>query len=166
MRGYFFPAKRMFCFLQGGELTPLPVIYFHHFLNSQLYIHKSWNKASFISNTWYHKSNSWKVSQLGCIQVGFSFAKLLRNFCGTERIVLLPLRNLFARKKTFYAIKRKSHFVQNFVITHLRNSVLRNSAISQCSLFISLMILVLGNENQPGILHVFWGSSWCTSFHL
>ena len=42
---------------------------------------------------------------------------------------------------TLCAILRKNHFAQNFVIPHLRNLVLRNSAISQCSLYIMIHFL-------------------------
>ena len=64
------------------------------------------------------------------MQVGFSFAKLLRNFCGTERNILLPLRKILLAKKAFCAIKRISHFAQNFAIPHVRKSVLRNYVCS------------------------------------
>ena len=33
--------------------------------------------------------------------LGFSFAKRLRNFCGTERKILLPLRKFLGEKKHF-----------------------------------------------------------------
>ena len=33
------------------------------------------------------------------VQLGFPFAKLLRNFCGTKRKIFLSLRISFARKK-------------------------------------------------------------------
>ena len=54
--------------------------------------------------------------------LGFPFAKLLLNFCGTKRKIFLSLRISFARKTTICAIIRKSHFAKNCPIPLLRNS--------------------------------------------
>ena len=56
------------------------------------------------------------IVELSATYLGFSFAKLLHNFCETERKNVLPSLKLFA---------------QNFAI--LRNSVLCTSSILQCS---------------------------------
>ena len=58
--------------------------------------------------------------------IGFSFAKLLRNFCGTKRKILLLLCKTFAQITSLCTILRKNHFAQNFIIPHLCNPVLRN----------------------------------------
>ena len=56
-------------------------------------------------------------------RLGFPFAKLLPNFCGTKRKMFLSLCISFARKKTtICAIIRKSHFTQNCPIPLLQNS--------------------------------------------
>ena len=66
------------------------------------------------------------------VDVGFPFAKLLRNFCGTKRKIFLSLHISFARKK-------KQNLAQSFAKVILRKialfrfcetQVLRNSEIS------------------------------------
>ena len=52
----------------------------------------------------------------GVPRIGFPFAKLLRNFCGTKRKIFLSLRE----KTSICAIIRKSHFAQNCPIPLLR----------------------------------------------
>ena len=53
-----------------------------------------------------------KISDLfTSLSVGFSLAKLLRNFCGTERKILSPLRKIFARNNsTLRNFAQKSFF--------------------------------------------------------
>ena len=69
-------------------------------------------------NLTLEKNLIWRHSRLG-----FPFAKLLRNLCGTKRKIFLSLHISFARKKTtICAIIRKSHFAQNCPFPFLRNS--------------------------------------------
>ena len=81
-----------------------------------------------------------------CPEIGFPFAKLLRNFCGTKRKIFLSLRISFARKKTtICAIIRKSHFAQNCPIPLLRNSSFAqfcNQSFSQFRNFVKIKRLV------------------------
>ena len=56
------------------------------------------------------------------VKLGFPFAKLLRNFCGTKRKIFLSFRISFARKTTICAIIRKSHFAQKCPFPFLQNS--------------------------------------------
>ena len=67
--------------------------------------------------------NTIEESKTGLSYLGFPFAKLLRNFCGTKRKIFLSLRISFARKKQHFAQSfAKSHFAQNCPIPLLRNS--------------------------------------------
>ena len=68
--------------------------------------------------------------------LGFPFAKLLRNFCGTKRKIFLSLRISFVRKKQQFA-RKQQQFAQSFVKVILRKialfcfcetQVLRNSS--------------------------------------
>ena len=52
------------------------------------------------SNSSSHPSSPYRLQGLIItMKVGFPFAKLLRNFCGTKRKIFLSLRISFARKK-------------------------------------------------------------------
>ena len=62
------------------------------------------------------------------LSVGFSFAKLLRNFCRTEPKFCFRCVKFVREITALCAILRKNHFAQN-----LPDPVLRNSAISHCS---------------------------------
>ena len=90
-----------------------------------------------ISNSWYCWNNeTFEFNILS--QLGFPFAKLLRNFCGTNHIIFLSLRISFcAKKTTICAIIRKSHFVQNCPIP-----LLRNSSFAQFRNFVKIKWLV------------------------
>ena len=54
-------------------------------------------------------------------QLGFPFAKLLRNFCGTKRKIFFLCASVLRKKTTICAIIRKSHFAQNCPIPLLQN---------------------------------------------
>ena len=49
----------------------------------------------------------WNIREIG---IGFPFAKLLRNFCGTKRKIFLSLRFSFARKNS----KLRNHSQKSF----------------------------------------------------
>ena len=75
--------------------------------------------------------------------VGFPFAKLLRNFCGTKRKIFLSLRISFARKK--------QQFTQSFakvisrkigLFRFCETQVLRNSATRVLRNFVKIKRLV------------------------
>jgi len=87
----------------------------------------------------------WRNSQKSTLsesekRLGFPFAKLLRNFCGTKRNIFFSLRINFARKKQQFAqsfakvISRKIalfRFCETQVLRNSATRVLRKSAIPQ-----------------------------------
>ena len=75
--------------------------------------------------------NTIEESKTGLSYLGFPFAKLLRNFCGTKRKIFLSLRISFARKNN--NLRNHSQKVISRKIALFRfceTQVLRNSAIS------------------------------------
>ena len=55
------------------------------------------------------------------VHLGFPFAKLLRNFCGTKRKIFLSLRIIFARKNNNCA-KIEFRFMRNFRKKYFRKT--------------------------------------------
>ena len=93
--------------------------------------------------------------------LGFLFTKLLRNFCGMEPKILLQLRKCFARKKSILRNLAQKSFRAKFCYTAY-------SVLSNCIFSIPLFCNVhkindtfSWNENQPTIVHVFWGARLC-----
>ncbi len=64
-------------------------------------------------------------------QIGFPFAKLLRNFCGTKRNIFLSLRINFARKNN----NLRNHSQKSFRLT---NELIDENKLSTAELFSSV----------------------------
>ena len=77
-------------------------------------------------NLTLEKNLIWRHSRLG-----FPFAKLLRNLCGTKRKIFLSLRKSFARKKQQFAQSFAKVISRKIALFRFcETQVLRNSAIS------------------------------------
>ena len=94
--------------------------------------------------------------------------KLLRNFCGTKRKVLLPVRKICAKEQHFAQLSAKV-ISRKILLYHICATLFCKIAFAQFryfAIFLSLMISFLGNENQSAILDVFWGSLMDVSLYF